>query len=100
MYKILCFLNIMVLTTHLPNGKAWFSNEATIVDKSNEILRPPLPSHFNDGKMARFALRANSSLILGGGGGGNFLFYSVQDCSITGIKTSFTVFTANNITAY
>ena len=34
--------------------------------------------------MARFALRANSSLILGGGGGGgfNFSFYSVQDCSL------------------
>ena len=25
-------------------------------------------SHFNDGKMARFALRANSSFIFGGGG--------------------------------
>ena len=42
----------------------------TILDILNEKLRPPLPPHFNDGKMARFALRANSSLILGGGGGG------------------------------
>ena len=30
--------------------------------------------------MARFPLRANSSLILGGEGGFNFSFYSVQDC--------------------
>ena len=29
---------------------------------------PSPPPHFNDGKMARFALRAKSSLILGGGG--------------------------------
>ena len=42
------------------------------------------PPHFNDGKMARFTLRAKSSLILGGGGGGgNFLFYSVQDSGTT-----------------
>ena len=34
--------------------------------KNGDHLSP----HFNDGKMARFALRANSSLILGEGGGG------------------------------
>ena len=32
--------------------------------KNGDHLSP----HFNDGKMARFALRANSSLILGEGG--------------------------------
>ena len=53
---------------------------ATILDRANEKLTPPPPPHFNDGKMACFALRANSSLILGGGGGGvNFSFSSVQD---------------------
>ena len=52
---------------------------ATILGNSNGKLRPPSPRpppppncHFNDGKMTRFALRANSSLIFfcGGGGGG------------------------------
>ena len=63
----------------------YLRSRPTILDRSNETLRPSPPSaHFNDGKMSRFALRVNSSLIFffGGGGGGrlNFLFYSVQDC--------------------
>ena len=39
------------------------------------------PPHFNDGKMARFALRANSSLILGGGGGliSHFILSKIVD---------------------
>ena len=39
--------------------------------KNQEHLFP----HFNDGKMARFTLRANSLLILGGGGGGGLIFH-------------------------
>ena len=42
----------------------------TILDESREKLIPPLSAPFNDGKMARFVLRSNSSLILGEGGGG------------------------------
>ena len=37
------------------------------------------PPHFNDAKMARFALRASSSLLRGGGGL-IVPFYTVQDC--------------------
>ena len=39
------------------------------------------PPHFNDAKMARFALRASSSLLRGGGGL-IVPFYTVQDCRI------------------
>ena len=53
-----------------PTPKQKPDTRATILDRLNEKLRPPLPPHFNDGKMARFALRANSSLNLGGEGGG------------------------------
>ena len=48
---------------------------------------PPPPPHFNDGKMARFALRANSSLILvggGGGGGGEGLIFHFNLSKIIG----------------
>ena len=41
---------------------------------------PSPPPHFNDAKMARFALRASSSLLRGGGGL-IVPFYTVQDCS-------------------
>ena len=39
------------------------------------------PPHFNDAKMARFALRASSSLLRGGGGL-IVPFYTVQDCNL------------------
>lgn len=39
------------------------------------------PPHFNDEKMACFALCVNLSLTLGGGGFNFLFFYSVQDCS-------------------
>ena len=43
-----------------------------------KIKMHPSPSpHSNDGKMARFAMRANSSLILMGRGGGGNLFFSI-----------------------
>ena len=52
-------------------------------------FQSPFP-HFNEGKMARFALRENSSLTLGRGGYNFFFccccfccFYSVQDCSFS-----------------
>lgn len=38
---------------------------------------------FNDGKIARFVLNANSPLVLGDGGFNFLLFLSVQDCSLT-----------------
>ena len=51
----------------------WTSNESnkpilmyktsTILDRSNEKFRPPLPHHFNDEKITRFALRAKSSFL-------------------------------------
>ena len=46
-----------------------YSVQDSILDSWNEKLRPPLPP-FQWWKMARLALRANSSLILGGEGGG------------------------------
>ena len=52
---------------------------ATILDKLNGTSGPPLPPHFNDAKMARFALRASSSLLRGGRGL-IVPFYTVQDC--------------------
>ena len=39
-------------------------------------FQSPFP-HFNDGKMARFALRENSSLTLGRGGYNFFFFFVV-----------------------
>ena len=44
-----------------------------------EHLDHPSPPHFNDAKMARFALRASSSLPRGGWGL-IVPFYTVQDC--------------------
>ena len=62
-----------------------YTLDTTTLDRSNEKLRPPLPPppppphpHFNDGKMARFTLRAKSSVILGGKGAG--LFFILIPC--------------------
>ena len=50
--------------------------------------------HFNDAKMARFALHASSSLLRGiGGGGGGSLFHFIlsQDCSYSCMKRGYEI---------
>ena len=53
----------------------------TILDKLNGTSGPPLPPNFNAVKMARFALRASSSLLRWGRGL-IVPFYTVQDCRL------------------